>query len=54
MGVEDCRTRGHQISLLASRNAEAVIARARDFHATSIEVTPVGLRDIFLEKVKEN
>jgi ABC-2 type transport system ATP-binding protein len=54
MGVEDCRTRGHQISLLASGNAEAVLARARDFHATSIEVTPVGLRDIFLEKVKEN
>jgi ABC-2 type transport system ATP-binding protein len=53
-GVEDCRTRGHQVSLLASGNAEAVIARARDFHATSIEVTPVGLRDIFLEKVKEN
>jgi ABC-2 type transport system ATP-binding protein len=52
-GVEDCRTRGHQISLLASGNAEAVIDRARDLHATSIEVTPVGLRDIFLEKVKE-
>src|ERR1700722_10130265 len=54
MGVEDCRTRGHQISLLASGNTEALIARARDFHATSIEVTPVGLRDIFLEKVKES
>jgi ABC-2 type transport system ATP-binding protein len=54
MGVEDCQTRGHQMSLLASGNAEAVVARAQDFHATSIEVTPVGLRDIFLEKVKEN
>jgi ABC-2 type transport system ATP-binding protein len=54
MGVEDCRTRGHQISLLSSRNTDAVVARARDFNATSIEVTPVGLRDIFLEKVKEN
>lgn len=54
MGVEDCRTRGHQISLLASRNTDAVVARARDLNATSIEVTPVGLRDIFLEKVKED
>jgi ABC-2 type transport system ATP-binding protein len=54
MGVEDVRTRGHQMSVLASRNADAVIARAHDFEATSIDVTPVGLRDVFLQKVKEN
>jgi ABC-2 type transport system ATP-binding protein len=53
-GIEDLRTRGHQMSVLASRNAEAVVARAQDFHATSIEVTPVALRDVFLQKVKEN
>jgi ABC-2 type transport system ATP-binding protein len=53
-GVEDIRTRGHQMSVLASRNAEAVVARAHDFQATSIEVTPVELRDVFLQKVKEN
>jgi ABC-2 type transport system ATP-binding protein len=53
-GVEDVRTRGNQMSLLASRNAEAVVARAHDFQATSIDVTPVGLRDVFLQKVKEN
>jgi ABC-2 type transport system ATP-binding protein len=53
-GVEDVRTRGHQISVLASKNSEAVVARAHDLQATSIDVTPVGLRDIFLEKVKEN
>jgi ABC-2 type transport system ATP-binding protein len=53
-GVEDVRTRGNQMSVLASRNAEAVVARARDFQATSIDVTPVGLRDVFLQNVKEN
>jgi ABC-2 type transport system ATP-binding protein len=53
-GVEECRTHGRQMTVVASRNAEAVVARARDFQATSINVAPVALRDIFLEKVKEN
>jgi ABC-2 type transport system ATP-binding protein len=53
-GVEDVRTRGHQMRVLTSRNMEDVVARAHDFHATSIDVTPVGLREIFLDKVKEN
>jgi ABC-2 type transport system ATP-binding protein len=53
-GVQNVRTRGHQMSVLASRNADAVVARAHDFHADSIDVAPVELRDIFLEKVKEN
>ena len=42
-GVEDVRTRGHQMRVLASRNAEAVVARAHDFQATSIDITPVGI-----------
>ena len=53
-GIEDVQTRGHQMSVLASRNAEAVVARAHDFQATSIDITPVALRDVFLQKVKEN
>jgi ABC-2 type transport system ATP-binding protein len=53
-GVEDVRTRGYQMRVLASRNTEGVVARAHDFQATSIDVTPVGLREIFLEKVKES
>ncbi len=53
-GIEDVRTRGHQMSVLASRNAEAVVARAHDFHATSIDIAPVALRDVFLQKVKES
>jgi len=53
-GVENIRTRGHQMNVFASRNADAIVARARDLHASSIEVAPIGLRDIFLQKVKEN
>jgi ABC-2 type transport system ATP-binding protein len=53
-GVEKIRTKERQMSVFASRNAEAVIERARDLKAVSIEVVPVGLRDIFLEAVKEN
>ncbi|MGO9270957.1 MAG: ATP-binding cassette domain-containing protein [Terriglobia bacterium] len=53
-GVEKIQTQGHQMSVFASRNAEAVIERARDLSAVSVEVAPVGLRDIFLDTVKEN
>jgi ABC-2 type transport system ATP-binding protein len=53
-GVEKIRTRERQMSVFASKNAETVIERARDLNAVSIEVVSVGLRDIFLEAVKEN
>lgn len=53
-GVESIRTSGHQMSVFASRNADAIMERARDLHAGSIEAAPVGLREIFLQKVKEN
>jgi len=53
-GVEKIRTNGHEMSVLASTNAEAVVERARDLNAVSVEVAPVGLRDIFLETVKED
>jgi ABC-2 type transport system ATP-binding protein len=54
IGVEKIQTKGHQMSVFASGNAEAVIEHARDLNAVSVEVAPVGLRDIFLETVKEN
>jgi len=53
-GVERIQTSGRQMSVFASRNAEAVIERARDLNVVSVEIAPVGLRDIFLETVKEN
>jgi len=42
------------MSVFASRNAEALVERAHRLNAVSVEVAPVGLREIFLETVKEN
>jgi ABC-2 type transport system ATP-binding protein len=53
-GVERIRTRGQQMSIFASRNVEAIVERARDFQASTVDVTPVGLREIFLQMVGEN
>jgi ABC-2 type transport system ATP-binding protein len=53
-GVERIRKSGHQMSVFASRNTEAVIERAHSLNAVSVDVAPVGLREIFLETVKES
>ena len=53
-GVERIQTSGRQMCLFASSNADAVIQRAHEWNAVSVEVAPVGLREIFLETVKEN
>lgn len=50
-GVERVRTRGPQMSLVASGNVDAIIARASESGATAIDVTPVGLREIFLQTI---
>jgi len=53
-GIERIRSNGRQMTVLASRNADQIIRRARDLSAVSVEVSPVPLRDIFLETVKED
>jgi ABC-2 type transport system ATP-binding protein len=52
-GVERVRRSGRQISVYASRNVEAVVQRAHDLNVISVEVAPLGLREIFLETVAE-
>ncbi len=52
-GVERIQAASNRLSVFASKNAEEVIERAHDLNAVSVEVAPVGLRDIFLETVKE-
>jgi ABC-2 type transport system ATP-binding protein len=52
-GIERMESSGRQLRLLTSGNAEMVIKRAHELNALSIEMEPVGLRDIFLEMVKE-
>jgi ABC-2 type transport system ATP-binding protein len=51
-GVESIRANGRQMSVVVSRNAEMLIERAHDLHASSVEVSSVGLREIFLQTVK--
>jgi ABC-2 type transport system ATP-binding protein len=52
-GIERIRSDGRQVTVLASRNADEVIRRARDLSAVSVEVSPVPLREIFLETLKK-
>jgi ABC-2 type transport system ATP-binding protein len=51
--VESVRTTGRQMRVVVSGEAERVVERANELHASSIEVVPIGLRDIFMETVKE-
>jgi ABC-2 type transport system ATP-binding protein len=51
-GVDSVRTKGLQVRVFAHGNTDAIVERARDLHASSIQVAPVGLREMFLEKVK--
>jgi ABC-2 type transport system ATP-binding protein len=53
-GVRRIHTSGHQMSVFASENTAEVVERAHELRAISVEVAPLGLRDIFLETVKEN
>lgn len=48
------QTDGRQVTLLTSRDADAVVERARHLEAVSVEVEPVSLREVFLETVKED
>jgi ABC-2 type transport system ATP-binding protein len=50
-GVERIETNNCHVRILASENVEAIVQRARNLHATSVEVIPIGLREIFLETV---
>jgi len=51
-GIESVRIEGRQITVMATRNAEAIIERARCLGAASVETTPVTLRELFLATVK--
>ena len=51
-GVEKIRRDGRQISILASSNAEAIAQLGRERGAVDVHVSPVNLREIFLETVQ--
>jgi ABC-2 type transport system ATP-binding protein len=53
LGVEKMRCDGRQITILASSNADAIAQLGREHGAVAVNVTPVNLREIFLETVQE-
>jgi len=53
-GVRRVRTAGRQMTLLTSGNADEIIDRARGYGASSIETSPLRLRQLFLSMVQEN
>jgi len=50
-GVERIRRKGRVLTLLTSSGPERVVNEARALNPVSIDVTPVSLKDIFLETV---
>lgn len=51
-GVEEIRTSGRQVQLFVSANANAVVEEARRAGSVSVDVSPVSLRDLFLDTVR--
>ena len=53
-GVDRVIVQGRTVSILASRNVDEIAALGPLLAAKSVEVRSVGLRELFLEKVKED
>jgi ABC-type multidrug transport system ATPase subunit len=51
-GIKRMTVDGRTVSLFASHNVERIVERAHALHATSIDVLPVSLKEIFLESLK--
>jgi ABC-2 type transport system ATP-binding protein len=51
-GIERIYLEGPVVSLIASRNVDQIVERVRSMQANSIDVTPLSLKEIFLETVK--
>jgi len=50
-GVVNVRRQGRVLTVLSSAGADGIVAEARPLNATSIDVVPVTLKDIFLDTV---
>jgi ABC-2 type transport system ATP-binding protein len=50
-GVANVRRKGRVLSVLSSASSDAIVAEARALKPKFVEVTPVTLKDIFLETV---
>jgi ABC-2 type transport system ATP-binding protein len=52
-GIEKMRSDGRQITILASSNAESIAQLGREQGAVAVDVSPINLREIFLETVQD-
>ena len=52
-GVESVTQEGRTISLLTSNNVNALVQQAQSLPGAVVEVTPVTLKEIFLEHARE-
>lgn len=52
-GIQQIQTSGRQVVLLARQNVDAIVELARSMEPVSVDVAPIGLREVFLETVKE-
>ncbi|WP_260703199.1 ABC transporter ATP-binding protein [Edaphobacter flagellatus] len=53
LGVEKMRQDGRQITILASSNADAIAQLGRERGAVAVDISPINLREIFLETVQD-
>jgi len=53
-GVESVRQEGRVVSILASRNVDAIVDQVRSIPGTVVERFPVTLKEILLEHVRSN
>jgi ABC-2 type transport system ATP-binding protein len=51
-GIERVVASGRQLQILVSANADAVVEEARRAGSVSVDVSPIGLRDLFLDTVQ--
>jgi len=51
-GIERVYSEGPIVSLVASRNVDAIVEQVRAMQATSVDMVPLSLKEIFLETVK--
>ncbi len=50
-GIRRVKTEGRQVVLIADHDADAVVELARGMEPATLNVTPIGLREVFLDAV---
>lgn len=51
-GIERVSVAGRTVSFVASHNVDSIVEHVRMLHAGSVDVLPISLKEIFLEKVR--